>query len=66
MVRYTQITLRLTDGVEGREWPTWVGFSPSIQRPLFGFTGFLQFVTAIFHGDREQVELAVNRLYPGT
>ncbi len=65
-VRYTQATLRLTDGKERREWPTWVGFSSAIHRPLFGFAGFLQFFTATFHGDREQVELTVNRLYPGT
>lgn len=65
-VRYAHVTLRLTDGVERREWPAWVGFSPTIQRPLFGFAGFLQFFTATFHGDREQVELTVNSLYPGT
>ncbi|MGH7223261.1 MAG: hypothetical protein ACRELF_08535, partial [Gemmataceae bacterium] len=65
-VRYSQVTLRLTDGVERREWPAWVGFSPAISRPLFGFAGFLQFFTATFHGDREQVELTVNSLYPGT
>jgi hypothetical protein len=65
-VCYAQVTLRLTDGVERREWPAWVGFSPKIHRPLFGFAGFLQFFTATFHGDREQVELTVNALYPGT
>jgi hypothetical protein len=58
--------LRLTDGVERREWPAWVGFSPAIQRSLFGFAGFLQFFTATFHGDYEKVELTTNRLYPGT
>ena len=65
-VCYAQVTLRLTDGVERREWPAWVGFSPKIHRPLLGFAGFLQFFTATFHGDREQVELTVNTLYPGT
>ena len=65
-VRYAQVTLRLTDGVERREWPAWVAFSPTIQRSLFGFAGFLQFFTATFHGDYEKVELAINRLYPGT
>ena len=65
-VRYAQVTLRLTDGKERREWPAWVGFSPRIQRPLFGFAGFLQFFTATFHGDREQIELTINGLYPGT
>ena len=65
-VRYAQVALRLTDGVERREWPAWVGFSPRIQRPLFGFAAFLQFFTATFHGDREQIELTINGLYPGT
>ena len=65
-VRYSQVTLRLTDGVERREWPAWVGFSPTIHQPLFGFAGFLQFFTVTFHGDYEKVELAINNLYPGT
>ncbi len=65
-VRYAQITLRMTDGVERREWPAWVGFTPAIHRPLLGFAGFLQFFTAAFRGDREEVELTVNSLYPGT
>jgi hypothetical protein len=66
IVRYAQVTLRLTDGVERLEWPAWVGFSPRIQRALFGFAGFFQFFTATFHSDREQIELTINSLYPGT
>lgn len=65
-VRYAQVTLRATDGVERREWPAWVAFAPGIYGPLFGFAGFLQFFPATFHGDYERVELAVNNLYPGT
>ncbi len=66
-VRYAQVSLRLTDGKEQREWPAWVGFTPAkLLSPLLGFAGFLQFFTATFRGDREQVELAVNSLYPGT
>lgn len=65
-VRYSQVSLRLTDGKEQREWRAWVGFSSAIHRPLFGFAGFLQFFTATLHGDREKVELTVNNLYPGT
>jgi hypothetical protein len=64
-VRYAQITLRITDGIERREWPAWVGFTPAVQQPLLGFAGFLQFFTAAFHGDREVVELTVNNLYQG-
>ncbi|SRR5579884_4092109 len=66
IVRYAQITLRITDGVERREWPAWVGFTPAVHRPLLGFAGFLQFFTATFRGDREEVELTVNNFYPGT
>src|SRR4051812_13290088 len=66
-VRYAPVTLRVTDGVEFREWTAVVGFvSGALNRPLLGFAGFLQFFTATFHGDREEVELAVNPLYPGS
>jgi hypothetical protein len=66
-IRYAQVALRITDGQERREWLAWVGFPPArLANPLLGFAGFLQFFTATFHGDREQVELTVNSLYPGT
>jgi predicted aspartyl protease len=66
-VRYAQVTLRLTDGQEFREWPACVGFtSAPLRMSLLGFAGFLQFFTATFHGDLEKVELTINRLYPGT
>jgi hypothetical protein len=66
-VRYAQVRLRLTDGVEQRDWPCWVGFTPvRIPYPMLGFAGCLQLFTATFHGDREEVELAVNGLYRGT
>jgi hypothetical protein len=65
-VRYARVTLRLTDGVEQREWPAWVGFTAArLNRPLLGFAGCLQFFAATFHGDREQVELSVAGNYPG-
>ena len=32
---------------------------------LLGFAGCLQFFDALFHGEREEVELTVNGLYPG-
>jgi predicted aspartyl protease len=66
-VRYAQVHLRITDGVEQREWLAWVGFtSTKLNYPLLGFAGFLQFFTATFHGDYEKVELTTNNLYPGT
>lgn len=66
-VRYAQVTIRVTDGKEQREWPAWVGFAPPpFKRPLLGFAGVLQFFQADFHGDLEFVELQVNQLYPGS
>lgn len=66
-IRYAKVKLRLTDGIEFREWTGWVGFtSAALHYPILGFAGVLQFFTTTFHGDREEVELAVNRLYPGT
>lgn len=66
-VRYTRVTLRIADNHERREWEAWIGFTPArIRSPALGFTGFLQYFTATFHGDREEVELTVNGQYPGT
>jgi hypothetical protein len=66
-VRYGRVTMRIADNHERREWEAWVGFTPApIRFPALGFIGFLQYFTAIFHGDREEVELTVNGQYPGT
>jgi hypothetical protein len=65
-VRYSEVTLRVTDGQERRQWQAWVGFTPArLNRALLGFAGFLQFFRAVFDGDREEVELTINGLYPG-
>jgi hypothetical protein len=62
-----EVQLRITDGLENREWTAWVGFTSSrLKRPLLGFAGFLQFFTANALGDLEQVQLTVNNLYRGS
>jgi hypothetical protein len=66
LLRYAAVTLRLTQGNEQAEWQAWVGFTPTpLNRGLLGFAGFLQFFTATFRGDREEVELEANALLPG-
>jgi hypothetical protein len=66
-VRYAEVTLRIADNQEQREWKAWVGFTAArLRQPLLGYAGFLQYFTATFHGDREEVELTVNPTYPGT
>jgi hypothetical protein len=62
-----KVTLRLFDGVERREWPAWVGFTPArLKQPLLGIAGFLQFFETNLRGALEVAELTVNSLYPGT
>ena len=66
-LRYAQVTLRLTDGQEFRQWSDIVGFtSAPLIYPLLDFAGCLQYFWAHFMGDREEVERTVNSLYPGT
>lgn len=67
-VRYSEVSLRLASayGPQQREWRAWVGFTPApLKRALLGFAGCLQFFTSAFHGDREQVVLDANSLFPG-
>jgi hypothetical protein len=65
-LRFAPIELRLTDGREFRQWTAVVGFSPRIKQSLLGYAGCLQYFTAKFDGDLEEVELTVNSKYPGT
>jgi hypothetical protein len=66
-VRFAQVTLRIADDHEKREWAAWVGFaSAPLLFPMLGHAGFLQFFTSTFWDDREEVELEVNSLYQGT
>jgi len=66
-VRYAQVTMRVARGAERREWSALVRFTAApLNQALLGFAGFLQFFTATFHGDLEEVELTINRRYPGT
>lgn len=66
-VRYAEVILRIADNREQRQWRAWVSFAAVKRRySLLGYAGFLQYFTATFHGDREEVELMVNGQYPGT
>ncbi len=66
-LRYAEVRLRISDGLEHREWTAWVGFTNvPLRRSLLGFGGFLQFFTAVSKGDHEEVELTINSLCRGT
>ena len=67
LVRYAEVTLRLAGNGDRHEWQARVGFtSVPLKQALLGFAGFLEYFTATFQGDREEVELTINSLYPGT
>jgi hypothetical protein len=67
LLRFAEVTFRLAQGGELREWRAWVGFtSATFLYPMLGCAGFLQFFDVNFLGAREEVELTVNNLYPGT
>jgi hypothetical protein len=66
-VRYAQVTYRLADHQERREWVGWAGFTPvRLVTPLLGYAGCLQYFDASCLSEREIVELTVTSLYPGT
>lgn len=65
-LHYGRVSLRLANGGERCEWPAWVAFAETpMNRPLLGFASCLQFFTAAFYGDREELELTPNSLFPG-
>jgi hypothetical protein len=62
-----RVGMRITDGIEQREWHAWVGFTPvKLSYSLLGFAGFLQFFDTNLRGALEVAELTVNNSYPGT
>src|SRR5260370_573035 len=53
---YAQVQLRISDGKETFDWHAVVGFVPfRLRRPLLGYSGFLQFFDAEFHGADHEV-----------
>jgi hypothetical protein len=66
-LQLAEVTLRLTTSGEFHEWKARVGFtSTPLKQPLLGFAGFMQYYTASFFGDLEEVELTTNSKYPGS
>jgi hypothetical protein len=66
-IRFASVILRLATTTDRREWTALVGFTAApLRHGLLGFAGVLQFFTAEFRSEQEEVELRVNALYPGT
>ena len=66
-LRFGDVELELTDGVETCRWPAVVGFSLApLRYPILGLSGCLQFFDARFLGDSHFVELQTNASFAGT
>ena len=60
-----RVQLRLATSINQVEWSAKVCFTNApLRTPLLGFAGCLQYFTATFFGDREEVELTPNALLP--
>ena len=61
------MTLRVSDGVETREWQATVGFVDLLLRwALLGHAGFLNSFDTDPRGARREVFIAANSLFTGT
>jgi hypothetical protein len=66
-LRFGDVTLQLSDGLQVWLWPAVVGFSPApVRYPILGLAGCLQFLDANYRGEDRMVELEMNRSFPGT
>lgn len=66
-LRFGDVQLQLSDGVQSCRWPAVIAFSPApIRYPILGLSGVLQFFDASFLGEDRIARLEANRSYPGT
>jgi hypothetical protein len=66
-IQFSDVLLRLDDGVHTCTWPARVAFSPApIPNPLLGQMGCLQFFNATYLGADQLVVLEPSSIYPGT
>lgn len=66
-LRFGDVELELTDGLETCRWSAIVGFSVApLRYPILGLSGCLQFFDARFLGESHFVELETNASFAGT
>lgn len=66
-LRFGDVELEISDGVDGRRWPAVVGFSSApLGYPILGLSGCLQSFDARFLGATQAIELDANASFPGT
>jgi hypothetical protein len=66
-LRFADVSLELSDGVEVWRWSAVIGLSPApLRYPILGLAGCLQFMDARFLGESRIAQLEANRSFPGT
>jgi hypothetical protein len=67
-VRYAQVMIELTDGVESYRWPISVGITDQDwTEAILGHSGFLEYFDVLFRGHEHEVVLTRNvAVLPGT
>jgi hypothetical protein len=66
-LRFGDVTLELSDGIQVWRWPAVVGFSPApLRYPLLGICGCLEWIDACFRTGHRVVDLETSPSYPGT
>lgn len=66
-LRFGDVELELSDGIELRRWQAVIGFSQApLRYPVLGLSGCLQFFDARFLGENRFVELESNQSFSGT
>ena len=66
-LRFADVSLELSDGIEVWCWTTVIALSPApLRYPILGLSGCLQFVDASFLGKSQIAHLEANQSFPGT
>src|SRR5262245_1779121 len=66
-LRFGDLELELSDGIESCRWPAVIAFSPApLHYPILGLSGCLQYFDATYMGEDRVVCLVANRSFPGT
>lgn len=66
-LRFGDVELELSDGLETCRWPAVIAFSQApIRYPTLGLSGTLPYFDATFLGDDRRVRLGANRSFAGT
>jgi hypothetical protein len=66
-LRFGDVELELSDGIQICRWPAVIGFSQTpLRYPILGLSGCLQYFDATYLGEDRFVQLEANRSFGGS